>query len=203
MPTMKDAVIELLRQRGVEIRDIAEIVYDLQRHHNSNLTLEQCVESVLGVIGKREAQHAILTGIALDMLAEGNALPEPINSIVRRDEPLYGVDEILALAVTNIYGSIGLTSFGYLDKMKMGIIGRLNNGGQEQVNTFLDDLVAGVAAAAAARIAHQQLGVPINSHPPGNAGSAVDAAPGGEPPGTGAGTDLDAGAGPAREAAVG
>jgi len=66
------------------------------------------------------------------------------------------VDEILALAVTNVYGSVGLTSFGYLDKRKVGVIARLNNRDQGRVHTFLDDMVAAVAAAAAARIAHQR-----------------------------------------------
>jgi len=101
-------------------------------------------------------QHAVLTGIALDILAEKDLLPEPLLSIVKRDEPLYGVDEILALAVTNVYGSVGLTSFGYLDKRKLGVIKRLNSHEQGRVHTFLDDMVAAVAAAAAARIAHQR-----------------------------------------------
>jgi len=153
---VKDVVLRLFAERGVDIEEIGRIVYELQRHYMNSLSLEECVASVHRVIEKREAQHAIITGIALDMLAERNALPEPLNSIVRRDEPLYGVDEVLALAVTNIYGSVGLTSFGYLDKIKLGLLGRLNNHERGQVNTFLDDLVAGVAAAAAARIAHQQ-----------------------------------------------
>ncbi|HEY8489236.1 MAG TPA: phosphatidylglycerophosphatase A, partial [Thermaerobacter sp.] len=59
--------------------------------------------------------------------------------------------------ITNVYGSIGLTNFGYLDKVKLGVIERLNNEkAQGRVQTFLDDLVAGVAAAAAARIAHNE-----------------------------------------------
>ncbi|MOA53192.1 Phosphatidylglycerophosphatase A [compost metagenome] len=48
---------------------------------------------------------------------------------------------------------IGLTSFGYLDKVKPGIIGELNNQ-ENHIHVFLDDLVAGLAAAASARIAH-------------------------------------------------
>ncbi|MNW10709.1 Phosphatidylglycerophosphatase A [compost metagenome] len=49
---------------------------------------------------------------------------------------------------------IGLTSFGYLDKEKMGIIRDLNDD-KTSIHVFLDDLVAGLAAAASARIAHQ------------------------------------------------
>ncbi|OUN01476.1 MAG: phosphatidylglycerophosphatase A [Firmicutes bacterium ZCTH02-B6] len=178
MIAVKDVVLRLFAERGVDIEEIGRIVYELQRPYSNSISLEQCVESVLRVIEKREAQHAIITGIALDMLAEQNALPEPLNSIVRRDEPLYGVDEVLALAVTNIYGSVGLTSFGYLDKLKLGLIGRLNDKDKGRVNTFLDDLVAGVAAAAAARIAHQRVGdVVDNGAATGHSADAGEAGP--------------------------
>lgn len=153
---VKDEVLRLFAQRGVNVEDIAVIVYKLQKPHMSDLTMEECRESVHRVLEKREVQHAVLTGIALDILAEEDKLPEPLSSIIKRDEPLYGVDEILALAVTNVYGSVGLTSFGYLDKQKPGVIGRLNNRDQGSVHTFLDDMVAAVAAASAARIAHQR-----------------------------------------------
>lgn len=152
---MREKVIEMLASRGVQVGEIAEIVFSLQREYVPGLSIEDCEESVLAVLDKREAQHALLTGVALDMLAEKDQLPEPLLAIIKRDEPLYGVDEILALAITNVYGSVGLTSFGYLDKCKCGVIGRLNDHAGNRVNTFLDDLIAGVAAAAAARIAHQ------------------------------------------------
>lgn len=152
---MRTTVIELMEHRGVKIRDVAEVVLEIQRSYYPELTLGDCIESVMSVVGKREVQHAILTGIALDLLAEQDKLPEPLQGIVSDDDFLYGVDEILALGITNVYGSIGFTNFGYLDKTKPGIIGLLNNNAQ-RVHTFLDDLVAGIAAAAAAKIAHQR-----------------------------------------------
>lgn len=152
--SLKQIVVQLLNERGVHLDDIAHIVLELQRPHSKDVTLELCLESVEKVLIKREAQHAILTGIALDELAERDQLPEPLSTIIKEDEPLYGVDEILALAITNVYGSVGLTSFGYLDKKKIGIISDLNEHANGRVHTFLDDLVAGIAAAAAARIAH-------------------------------------------------
>jgi phosphatidylglycerophosphatase A len=126
----------------------------LQKPYHPDLEREPCATSVMRVLAKREVQYALYTGIALDMLAEKNQLPQPLQKILETDEPLYGVDEILALAITNVYGSIGLTSFGYLDKEKIGIIANLNNK-QNGIHVFLDDLVAGVAAAASARIAHR------------------------------------------------
>jgi len=152
---MRDEIVRALNERGVTVDDVAEIVYALQKEYLPTLTHEMCRESVEAVLRKREAQHAILTGLALDQLAEAGKLPSPLQEIIARDEPLYGVDETLALAITNIYGSVGLTSFGYLDKRKLGIIGRLNQHAGGRVNTFLDDLISGIAAAASARLAHQ------------------------------------------------
>ncbi|MEK4509806.1 phosphatidylglycerophosphatase A [Paenibacillus anaericanus] len=147
------AEAQLLR-RGVKLGDIAEIVHSLQIVYNSELTLEECLDSVKAVLHKREVQYTLFTGIALDELAEKKLLPEPLQAIMEADEPLYGVDETMALGITSVFGMIGLTSFGYLDKVKPEIIGRLNDMG-EQIHVFLDDLVAGLAAAASARIAHK------------------------------------------------
>jgi phosphatidylglycerophosphatase A len=152
---MSNLVIEQLRRRGADVAEISSIVYDLQAPYHADLTPEECLESVLHVLEKREVLHAIVTGIALDELAEQKMLPEPLQTIMENDEPLYGIDEILALSVTNVYGSIGLTNFGYLDKTKLGIIGRLNNHA-DRIHVFLDDLVASIAAAAAARLAHHR-----------------------------------------------
>ncbi|REK75851.1 phosphatidylglycerophosphatase A [Paenibacillus paeoniae] len=148
-----NAIEKWLETRGVTVEDISEIVYTLQSPYNADLRIEECRESVRAVLEKREVQYVLYTGIALDELAERKLLPEPLQSIMERDESLYGVDETLALGITNVYGMIGLTSFGYLDKMKPGIIRKLNVKG-EKIHVFLDDLVAGLAAAASARIAH-------------------------------------------------
>lgn len=146
------AKAQLLR-RGVRLESIAKIVYILQEPYHKNLKMEQCLENVEAVLHKREVQYTIFTGIALDELAEKKLLPEPLQSILQADEPLYGVDETMALGITSVFGMIGLTSFGYLDKVKPEIIGELNNR-ENDIHVFLDDLVAGLAAAASARIAH-------------------------------------------------
>jgi len=153
---MTQNIVDLLNSRGVGIREIAEIVRYLQKPYSHDLTLAECVEAVESVIKKREVQYTIMTGIALDILAERKLLPWPLQEIVEKDEPLYGMDEVLAFGITNMYGTIGLTNFGFLDKQKKGIIGRLNANKKNHVNTFLDDLIAAVAAAASAKIAHQQ-----------------------------------------------
>lgn len=151
---LTEASIELLEKRGVTLKDIGELVMLLQASYYDDLTLEYCIENVEAVLRKREITHAILTGIALDELAEKKMLPEPIQSIIASDESLYGIDEIIPLSIVNIYGTIGLTNFGYLDKEKLGIIKELDTKKSEECNTFLDDIVAALAAATASRIAH-------------------------------------------------
>jgi phosphatidylglycerophosphatase A len=145
---------QMLNKRGVTVEQIADIVYKLQKPYNDQLILQDCIDSVHAVLNKREVQYTLYTGIALDEMAERQLLPEPLQSILEADESLYGVDETLALGITNVYGMIGLTSFGYLDKEKTGIIRTLNDD-KSSIHVFLDDLVAGLAAAASARIAHQ------------------------------------------------
>lgn len=147
-------IVEYLARRGVTTGRIAEIVYRLQAPYNPSLTMEACEESVLAVLHKREVQYVLYTGIALDELAEQKRLPQPLQDIMETDAPLYGVDETLALGIVHVYGMIGLTSFGYLDKEKSGIIRELNDL-RSGIHVFLDDLVAGLAAAASARIAHR------------------------------------------------
>jgi phosphatidylglycerophosphatase A len=149
--------VEWLGRRGVRREDIAALVLDLQRAFVPGLSIEMCLESVDAVLEKREVANALLTGIALDELAERALLPEPLQRMVFEDDHLYGIDEVMALSIVNIYGTIGLTNFGFLDKVKPGIVGVTDRAGHDGVhcNTCLDDLVSAVAAAAAARIAHR------------------------------------------------
>jgi len=152
-----EIVVKKLEQRGVILEDIAQIALDLQIKYLPNLTFDLCLEHVKKVVMKREVQHAVLTGLELDILAEKGLLSEPLSEMLLNDYGLYGIDEILALSIVNVYGSIGFTNFGYVDKLKPGIIGKLDKEGKEagKCNTFLDDIVGAIAAAAASSIAHR------------------------------------------------
>lgn len=156
MKELEVKTLEILKSRGIKLSDIADLVLKLQKPYQKDLTLEFCLENVKAVLEKREVAHAILTGVALDQLAEEKKLPEPLQSIIASDEGLYGIDEILPLSIVNLYGTIGLTSYGYLDKEKIGIIKELDTIKDGKVHTFMDDLISAIAAAAASRIAHAQ-----------------------------------------------
>ncbi len=153
----RDTVVKKLADRGATLKDIAVIVYDLQAKYIDNLTVEMCLEHVEKVVMKREVQNAVLTGMELDRLAEEGHIEEPLRSMLLGDNGLYGIDEVLALAIVNVYGSIGFTNFGYVDKIKPGIIKSIDDAGKEEgrCNTFLDDIVGAIASAAASSVAHR------------------------------------------------
>ncbi len=152
---VKAATMNLLNERGIKIVDVAEIVYEMQIPYAPTLKMEDCIESVEAVLEKREIQHALLVGIELDKLAEQNKLSEPLQSIVETDEGLFGVDETIAMGAVLGYGSIAITTFGHLDKQKIGIIEKLDTKKGNGVHTFLDDLIASLAANASSRLAHR------------------------------------------------
>lgn len=149
-----DLTIELLKERGVKLEDIAELVLFSQKKYYPNLTKEEAINTVIRVLNKREVQNVIITGIELDKLAEKNMLSSPLQEILMKDNPLYGVDEVMVLSICNLYGSIGFTNYGYLDKMKPFILEKIDKKVKGKCNVFLDDLVAAVAAAACSKIAH-------------------------------------------------
>ena len=157
---LHEVALKKLNERGVELEEIAELVYDLQSPYLADISLDLCLDNVKAVIRKREVQNAILTGIELDVLTEQKKLSSPLQEIIEEDEGLYGIDEILALSIVNVYGSIGFTNYGFLDKTKPKLIKRLDeHTHSNQTHTFLDDIVGAIAAAAASRLAHDNPGI--------------------------------------------
>lgn len=151
----KEIALQWLNKRGVQTSDIAELVFYLQQQYHPQLQLDDCLHNVERVLSKREVQNALITGIQLDILAEKGLLDEPLLSNILADESLYGVDEVLAFSIVNVYGSIGFTNYGYIDKQKPGVLARLNDQSTGECHTFLDDIVGAVAAAASSRLAHR------------------------------------------------
>jgi phosphatidylglycerophosphatase A len=65
MQELYEKSVDILEERGVTIKDIAELVKSLQEPYNPDITLEICYKNVESVLKKREVAHAVLTGIAL------------------------------------------------------------------------------------------------------------------------------------------
>ena len=153
---LHELVIKKINDRGVTLEQIAELTYFFQANYHEGLTLDLCLHNVKAVLKKREVQNAVLTGIRLDELAEMKLLEGPLQEMVDGDYSLFGVDEVLAFSILNVYGSIGFTNYGYIDKLKPGILGEIDKRGKAEgcCQTFMDELVGAIAAAAASRIAH-------------------------------------------------
>lgn len=148
-----------LYEFNVGVHNIAQVVYDEQKKYNEKLTMAYCMQAVEKVLAKREVQHGMLVALFLDEQAQCKNMPYPLQYIIEDDEPSFGADETLAKTVLNVYGSIADSNWGYLDKTKPGIIGELNDGQKNggRVTTFLDDMVAAVAAGAEGIVAHNKM----------------------------------------------
>lgn len=146
--------VERLKERGVELEDIAEIAFHQQSRYNDNLTMKQCMESVAKILSYRDIFHIVQLGIEIDRLTEEGLFRSPIQDIMRADLGMFGIDEIFGLDIASYYGVIGQTNFGDIDVNKPGIVKQLNADGKgEKCHTFLDDIVGAIAAAASTRVA--------------------------------------------------
>ena len=147
-------VVTRLKERGVELDQLAQLVYDTQKGFEAELTLAECKKDLNDVMHKRELLNNAMVMLELDRLTEENKVAQPLREIIENDSGVFGVDETLALQIANIYGTIGATNFGYFDRVKSGIIQKFDTS-PEHVNTFIDDLLAAIVAATCGKIAHK------------------------------------------------
>lgn len=153
---MQTLNIEKLKERGVSVKQIAEIAYVQQSKYNSNVDMETCIESVEKILSLRDIFHLLQLGAEIDRLTEEGLFKGPIQDIMNYDLGVFGVDEIFGLDIARLYGAIGQTNFGDIDVNKPGIVAKLNEDGKgdkPHCHTFLDDIVGAIAAAASTRVA--------------------------------------------------
>lgn len=144
-------MVDRLRERGVELEDLVDVIYQTQKEFEPELTVERCREYMTDAMHKRELLNNAMVMLELDRLTEAGAVAEPLSSIIKNDAGVFGVDETLALQIANIYGTIGTTNF---DRVKKGVMAKFDQDGRH-VNTFIDDLLAAIVAAACGKIAHK------------------------------------------------
>lgn len=147
--------IEVLKQRGVNVADIAQITHHQQSKYSDGISMNLCIESVEKILSYRDVFHFVQLAAEIDRLAEEKAFRSPIQEIIHDDLGLFGVDETLGLDLSGLYGTIGQTNFGDIDVNKIGIVAKLNEDGKKEgiCHTFLDDIVGAIAAAASTRVA--------------------------------------------------
>lgn len=148
-------VVNRLKERGVTIDDLVNLTYKMQEEFIPNLTHEECREAVVDVMHKREFLNNAMVALELDRLAQEDQIAEPLSEIIKNDAGVFGVDEALALQIAELYGTIGVTNFGYLDRVKSDIIKQYDTD-DDHVNTFIDDLLGAIVAAACGKLAHKE-----------------------------------------------
>lgn len=148
-----DYVVRELDKRGIDEWTVGNAAYAMQHQYYPDVTVEQFGSELTNVLKKREVLNNLAVGFALDDLANRSLLPEPLQTIVANDLGAFGVDEALALSITQLYGTVSSTNYGHADKEKIGFAKELDNSNGE-INTFSDDLFSALASAVCARFAH-------------------------------------------------
>ena len=151
-----DYINARFEELGISRLELAQEVLKEQTRHNPWMTLEDAYDAVEAVIRKREMQHALVTALTIDELADKKMLSEPMQSIIADDNALYGIDETIALGTAGLFGTIAVTNFGFLDREKTDLAKKLNDeqkaGGH--ITTMTDDLVSLIIASAEGKVAH-------------------------------------------------
>ena len=151
-----DYINARFHELGISRYELAKETLKEQTRHNPWMTLEDAYDAVEAVIRKREVQHALVTALTIDELADKKMLSEPMQSIIADDNPLYGIDETIALGTAGLFGTIAVTNFGFLDREKTDLAKKLNDeqkaGGH--ITTMTDDLVSLIIASAEGKVAH-------------------------------------------------
>lgn len=143
-----------LNSKGVTEEDIGKLAMGLQKKFLPEVPLEKYISATLEISKKWDILNCCMVGIALDKAASNKQLDEPLQTIMDEDLGVFAVDEVLAYyGFATLYGGIGITSAGWLDKEKSGIIAKLDKD-KNSVNVFLDDLIVGLVACVSAKIAH-------------------------------------------------
>lgn len=153
---MQDECLRILESRGVDYLEIAKIAHDQQSKFSDGVSMEDCEESVLKILTLRDVFHILILSAEIDRIAEEKGFQGPIQDILAHDLGVFGVDEILGLAVAGLFGVIGQTNFGDIDVNKPGIVAELNEHGKGDsyaCHTMMDDVVGAIAAAASTRVA--------------------------------------------------
>lgn len=148
-----DYVVKELDKRGIDEWTVGNAAYAMQHQYYPDVTVEQFGSELTNVLKKREVLNNLAVGFALDNFANRHLLPEPLQTIVANDLGAFGVDEALALSITQLYGTVSSTNYGHADKEKIGFAKELDNS-KGTINTFSDDLFSALASAVCARFAH-------------------------------------------------
>lgn len=158
----KEAYLYIRKQfaaQGITIREMAKEAKADQDKHGAKASLDTYIKAIQNQLHKHDVMSCIMTGLALDRLAEQHKLPEPLQTIIENDLPLYSTDELISISLTQMYSGIAVTNYGARDVHKHALAKRIDDS-TEHVNCFLDDIISAIIAGAEAAVANK-----LEEHP--------------------------------------
>mgnify|MGYP001454040200 CR=1 FL=1 len=147
-------VISQFKVLDISLDRIAEEARTQQLRHHTTSSLAEYKRVLLNILHKREILNYIMCALYLDQSARERALPEPLQTVMDCDSPLFGADEAIANGMCSLYGTIAGTNFGYLDVVKTGLAKEVDS--RSEVYVFLDDVVSALVACTEAKIASEE-----------------------------------------------
>ena len=145
-----DFVMDELKKRNINSHTVGEAAYQLQHQYLPDLTVADFGYQLNEILKKREVLNTLALGFEIDNLATEKKLSEPLQTIIENDLGIFGLDELLAMNISQLYGSLSVSNFGFADKIKVGIAKDLDTD-ESHVRTFSDDLFSALVSAVIGR----------------------------------------------------
>lgn len=145
-----DFVMNELKKRNINSHTVGEAAYQLQHQYLPELTIADFGYQLNEILKKREVLNTLALGFEIDNLATEKKLSEPLQTIIENDLGIFGLDELLAMNISQLYGSLSVSNFGFADKIKVGIAKDLDTD-ESHVRTFSDDLFSALVSAVIGR----------------------------------------------------
>lgn len=153
---MLDYINKEFKELGISYSEIIDSAIEHQSKHFKSIPRSVAVERFSSIMHKREVLNIIMTALALDDLANKGMLPEPLQEVVAEDNGLFGVDELLGVGLSQYFGTISTTNYGYLDVNKTNTAKHLDSlqKSGKSITVFIDDIVSSLTACLESSIAH-------------------------------------------------
>lgn len=153
-------VLDYFNGLGVDLHEIAKQAVDHQRKYLPELTYQDGYKRIYAILHKREVLNALTVAIQLDKLANKGMLDEPLQTIVKNDCGVFGVDETMAISLAQLFGSISVTNYGKLDVDKSEEAKKLDEMQKsgKKITVFTDDMVSALQASVESSLAHKKEG---------------------------------------------
>lgn len=155
-----ERISAVVKKAGIDTdfrNELVGIAYEFQYEHLPTVSKRVYEVALEDLLENRYVQDLIITGLVLDDLANYNSLAIELNGndtdkyflrMMKKDDGLYMVDEVIAMGIAEAGGKLATTLFGYFDVKKPDYIAKLEQRSALVGNstTYLDDILLALIA---------------------------------------------------------